>query len=247
MEGHPSVALPSTGALANIPVAGVTRAADPALARREIVDIDNCNNCHEVLALHGSNRADNVQLCATCHNPDATDINRRVGFTWAAPSPLDGKGEESIDMRYMIHSIHAAQNVVYGFGNNAHDYREATYPQPLNNCDTCHLPGTYFPVAATGRSVTLNTGVDIADWRDDVAITPTAAACWSCHQAAPEFIAIPTRAHIEQNGGYVPSPTDVTVTKEMLEAKTSSAYIEACQVCHGSGGVADVEVMHGLK
>jgi OmcA/MtrC family decaheme c-type cytochrome len=244
-EGRPSVALPSTGALTSIPVAGVTIAAGPA--RREIVAIDSCLNCHEVLALHGSNRADNVQLCATCHNPDATDINRRVGFTWAAPSPLDGKGEESIDMRYMIHSIHAAQNVVYGFGNTAHDYRHATYPQPLNNCDTCHLPGTYFPLSPTARSVTINTGVDVADWRDDVAITPTAAACWSCHQAAPEFIAIPTKAHIEQNGGYIPAPTDASVTKEMLEAKTSSAYIEACQICHGPGGVADVEVMHGLK
>jgi OmcA/MtrC family decaheme c-type cytochrome len=244
MEGRPSVAVPSTGNLTNIPVQGTSAFAGPA--RREIVSIDSCNNCHEVLTLHGANRTDHIQLCATCHNPDATDIRRRVGFTWADPSPLDGKGEEPVDFKYMVHAIHAAQNVAYGFGNTPHDYRHVTYPQDLNNCNACHLPGTYYPLSQTARSVTINTGADRADWRDDVAITPTAAACWSCHQAAPDFIATPTRAHIQQNGGYIPSPTDTTVTKEMLEAKTSSAYIEACQVCHGPGSVADVAVAHGL-
>jgi OmcA/MtrC family decaheme c-type cytochrome len=245
MQGRPSVALPSSGVLTNIPAKSASAAS--GVARREIVAIDNCNSCHEVLSLHGANRTDNIQVCAVCHNPDATDINRRVDISWDTPSPLDGKGEESIDMRYMVHAIHAAQNVVYGFGNTPHDYRHITYPQALNNCDTCHLPGTYYPVSGTARSVTINTGLDPADWRDDVAITPTAAACWSCHQAAPDFIATPTRAHIMQNGGYIPAPTDATVTKEMIEAKNSAAYIEACVVCHGPGQVADVEVAHGLQ
>jgi hypothetical protein len=102
-------------------------------------------------------------------------------------------------------------------------------------------------VPVSARSVTINTGVDRADWRDDVAMTPNAAACWSCHQAAPDFIAIPTRAHIEQNGGYIPSPTDPSVDKEMIEARNNSAYIEACTLCHGPGGTADVEVAHGLS
>jgi OmcA/MtrC family decaheme c-type cytochrome len=253
LEGRPSVVVPSTGAPANIPVEGAT--AFFGTPRRDIVSIDSCNNCHETLALHGNNRADNIQLCATCHNPDATDVRRRartvdgavVPFTWDDPSPLDGKGEESIDMRYMIHALHAGQNVVYGFNNIPHDYRNVTYPQAINNCVACHKPDTYYPVPVSARSVTINTGVDRADWRDDVALTPNAAACWSCHQAAPAFIAIPTRAHIEQNGGYIPSPTDVSVTKEMIEARNNSAYIEACTICHGPGGSADVGVAHGLR
>ncbi|MFU8821330.1 MAG: OmcA/MtrC family decaheme c-type cytochrome [Gammaproteobacteria bacterium] len=253
LEGRPSVAVPSTGALTNIPVKGAT--AYFGTPRREIVSIDSCLNCHESLALHGNNRADNVQLCVVCHNPDATDVRRRartvdnvvVPYTWDDPSPLDGKGEESIDMRYMIHALHAAQNVVFGFGNTAHDYRDITYPQAINNCGACHKPGTYFPVPVSARSVTINTGANRADWRDDVAMTPNAAACWSCHQAAPDFIAIPTRAHIEQNGGYIPSPTDASVNKEVIEARSNSAYIEACTLCHGPGGTADVEVAHGLK
>lgn len=253
LEGHPSVAVPSTGALTNIPVQGAT--AFFGTERRTIVSIDSCNDCHESLVLHGSNRADNVQLCVVCHNPDATDVRRRartvgadvVPYTWDDPSPLDGKGEESIDMRYMIHALHSAQNVVYGFNNTPHDYRDVTYPQAINNCTACHEQGTYYPAPATARSVTVNTGADRSDWRDDVALTPNAAACWGCHQAAPDFIAIPTRAHIEQNGGYIPSPTDASVTKEMIEARNNSAYIEACTICHGPGGSADVEVAHGLK
>lgn len=247
LEGHPVVEAPSTGALTSIPVEGVVFFAGPA--RREIVSIDKCNDCHESLSLHGANRADNIQLCATCHNPDATDVRRRAGagFDWTTPSPLDGKGEESVDMRYMIHAIHAAQNVVYGFGNRSHDYRDITYPQGVGNCNACHLEGTYYPAAPQGRSVTINTGPDRSDWRDDVAITPTAAACWSCHQGAPEQIANLTRLHIMQTGGYLPTATDASVTKADLEAQAVSTYLETCGICHGPGGIADVEAMHGLR
>jgi OmcA/MtrC family decaheme c-type cytochrome len=248
LEGRPRVALASTGAIASIPVEGVTTFA--GAARRAVVSIDSCNACHEQLAFHGANRADDINNCVTCHNPDATDIRRRneAGVSWASPSMLDGKGEDSIDMRYMIHALHAAQNVLYGFGGTAHDYRDITYPQRLSNCLACHAQGTYYPVPVTQRrSVTINTGVDRSDWRDDIALTPNAAACWSCHQAAPDFIAIPTRAHIEQNGGYIPGPTNDLVLKEVIEARNNSAYLEACVICHGPGGTADVEVAHGLR
>ena len=247
LEGHPIVAVPSTGALTSIPVAGAVFFAGPP--RREIVSLESCNACHESLSLHGANRADNIQLCATCHNPDATDIRRRTGagFDWTTPSPLDGKGEESVDMRYMIHAIHAAQNVVYGFGNRSHDYRDITYPQDVANCKACHVEGTYYPTATQGRSVTINTGSDRSDWRDDVAITPTAAACWSCHQGAPPRIADLTRLHIMQTGGYLPAATDDSVTKADLESQAVSTYLETCGICHGPGGIADVETMHGLR
>jgi OmcA/MtrC family decaheme c-type cytochrome len=216
------------------------------------VDIAKCDNCHEYLSLHGSNRNDNEQLCAVCHNPDATDIRRRsgAGLSWANPSPLDGKGEDGIHLKYMVHAIHAESIVLYGFGNTAHDYREITYPQAINNCDSCHLDGTWYPPGETARSTTVGTGADLADWRDDEAITATAAACWACHQAAPSFIATPTRAHIEQNGGVIvdgdPAPP-ATFTKEDIEAKSNSAVIEACTLCHGEGGVADVAEAHGLN
>jgi OmcA/MtrC family decaheme c-type cytochrome len=247
LEGHPVVALPSTGELSRIPVEGAVSFA--GAPRREIVSIEKCNACHEALAFHGDNRVDNIQLCAICHNPDATDVRRRegAGFSWATPSPLDGKGEESVDMRFMIHAIHARQNVVYGFGNRSHDYRDITYPQGIANCDACHLEGTYYTPGPQARSVTINTGADRSDWRDDVAITPTAAACWSCHQAAPPSIANITRLHILQHGGYLPSALDDSVTKETLESQSVSSFIENCGVCHGPNEIVSIESSHGLR
>ncbi len=38
--------------------------------RREIVDVQRCNDCHQKLSFHGDNRNDNTDLCATCHNPE---------------------------------------------------------------------------------------------------------------------------------------------------------------------------------
>jgi hypothetical protein len=70
-----------------------------------------------------------------------------VPYTWDDPSPLDGKGEESIDMRYMIHALHAAQNVVYGFGNTPHDYRDITYPQAIEQLRCMPQAGHLFPGA----------------------------------------------------------------------------------------------------
>ncbi|MEW6488484.1 MAG: OmcA/MtrC family decaheme c-type cytochrome, partial [Thermodesulfobacteriota bacterium] len=44
------------------------------VARRLIVDIDRCNQCHEWFGFHGSqSRNDNPDYCAACHNPELTN------------------------------------------------------------------------------------------------------------------------------------------------------------------------------
>ncbi len=66
----------------------------------------------------------------TCHNTGSRD-------------PETG---ESIDMAYMIHSIHAsafrdAQDepyIIIGRGGSVHDYSEVTYPQNVRECENCH-------------------------------------------------------------------------------------------------------------
>ena len=50
---------------------------DDGTPRYQVVDINKCNNCHGKLALHGQNRTDNIDLCVTCHNGNATDIAAR--------------------------------------------------------------------------------------------------------------------------------------------------------------------------
>jgi OmcA/MtrC family decaheme c-type cytochrome len=75
-------------------------------ARRKVVDIVKCNDCHKNLTIHGSNRTGNTELCSTCHNPNATDVNQRGVVTTACDENL-GPIETSIDLKRMIHQIHS--------------------------------------------------------------------------------------------------------------------------------------------
>ena len=203
--------------------------------RRSVVAIEKCNDCHKTLALHGDNRVGNTELCSTCHNPNATDINRRAGDCATAL----GTVEESIDLKRMVHRIHAGNVGLCGFGNRPHDYNGVVYPGRLNNCEGCHLPGTYYPVDPTGvLATTIRTGPEIgpADRStlvDDVAISPNSSVCSSCHTSAL------AKNHMTQNGG------DFQAGKDDTGAMISPSN-ETCQLCHGPGASADVGELHGV-
>ncbi|MGB5581315.1 MAG: OmcA/MtrC family decaheme c-type cytochrome, partial [Woeseia sp.] len=73
LEGRGAIDI--DGSLDNLPVSSATLTfaitdASPT-ARRKIVDIAKCNDCHKNLALHGDNRSGNTEVCSTCHNPNA--------------------------------------------------------------------------------------------------------------------------------------------------------------------------------
>lgn len=142
------------------------------MARREVAAIQNCNVCHDMLALHGGQRK-NVEDCILCHNPTATDAARR---------PADQMPARSVNFKFMIHRIHAGAELtrdftVYGFGGSAHNYNDLHYPGNLANCDKCHvsdsqqlpLPHTAAPVV-TPREFYSPLG-------------PAAAACLGCHDS----------------------------------------------------------------
>ena len=93
------------------------------LFTRNIVDNDTCNACHDVLEFHGGPRTD-VPYCVTCHNP----------------SSIDGDTGNTVDMKAMIHNIHAGRDgyVVVGFRGSVHDYSNIEFTQDERNCQTCH-------------------------------------------------------------------------------------------------------------
>ncbi|MCG8370157.1 MAG: OmcA/MtrC family decaheme c-type cytochrome, partial [Proteobacteria bacterium] len=196
LEGRPQVDLGN--GLESLSVVGASLAFaidDPsAVPRRQVVAIEKCNDCHETLALHGDNRVGNTELCATCHNPNSTDVNRRV-----AASECDtelGLEDVSIDLKRMVHRIHAGNVGVCGYRNSAHDYTDVVYPGRLNNCEGCHLEGTYFPVdPGEVLATSVDAGADRSTLLDDVAISPNTAVCSSCHT---DDLA---RNHMIQNGG----------------------------------------------
>jgi OmcA/MtrC family decaheme c-type cytochrome len=193
LEGHPEGDLFGDGNYVRIPVRDVwatvnVERRETVMARRQVIDIAKCNACHDSsgagLSLHGDNRSSEMQVCTLCHNPDATDISRRPADPADA---IDGKREESIDMKRLIHGIHAGADresglVVYGFGGTAHDFSTVEFIGNLRNCLTCHLPGTYGVAnAAETLASTIDTGADLADPLDDLNISPITSACSSCH------------------------------------------------------------------
>jgi OmcA/MtrC family decaheme c-type cytochrome len=113
---------------------------------RDIAATDNCNKCHNGFkpetttnaapAFHGGSRIE-APFCNVCHNPER--INQ------AANSAT------------FVHRIHRGQFIRPA--NRFHGL-EATYPQDIRNCDTCHGGSAQGAQAQTA---------------------PTRAACGSCH------------------------------------------------------------------
>jgi len=253
-EGHPAGDLDGDGVYSDrIPVTNVFKIAavtGTASPRRTVVNITRCDACHKVLSLHGNNRTDEPQVCVICHNPAATDINRRKGATMVASvscaqglvSTIDGRCEQTIDFKRMVHMIHASELqpadapfVIYGFGNNPIDFAEVTYPAgaKISQCESCHEPDTYYPVDPTlVQATTTDTGPSITSQTDDTGITPNTAACSGCHTDSAAAL------HMTQNGGSfsAPKPAGGIVTSPL----------ETCGVCHGPGQLADVKLMHKI-
>jgi OmcA/MtrC family decaheme c-type cytochrome len=182
--------------------------------------------------LHGDNRSGNTEVCSTCHNPNATDINRRVaGSECEAELGLD---DAPIDMKRMVHQIHAGNIGVCGYRNTAHPYFDVVYPGRLNNCEGCHLAGTYYPVdPGSVLATTIDAGADRSILGDDVAISPNTSVCSSCHTSDL------ASNHMMQNGGDFMAGKDET-------GALDSAGVETCQLCHGPGATADVAEAHGV-
>ncbi len=233
IEGHPVVdgeRVPLTNVVSFYSIDEADGSAKP---RRQIVALENCNRCHGSLSLHGSNRSDEIDSCVSCHNPRNTDIARRGT---ANPPPTDGKDEESVDFKTMIHGIHAGRFrqqplQIVGFGGTVHTF-DAAFPAELNNCLNCHQDSSYsLPMADTVLATSNDTGADVQDPSDDTVTTRTAAVCASCHDRST------AQSHMEANGG------NFSTTQAAIDAGT---VIEQCDLCHGEGRTYPVSELHGL-
>jgi OmcA/MtrC family decaheme c-type cytochrome len=250
LEGRAVLALPNlTGSGTTDTSLGVQGSSltfaitDPSpTPRGAIVDIAKCDVCHNVLTLHGQNRTNDIQLCASCHNPNATDA---VVHTAAAGACAVGTPDNPIDLKVMIHKIHASGDpyaygttgvTICGFGGNAATFK-VRYPSSnnasLGNCRACHNSGTYYPVNPNSIQGTTIHANDRTTLTDDVVISPNAAVCSSCHTSTDAM------NHMMQNGA------------NFAATKTASGVLnpgatETCDICHRSGAIADVAIVHKL-
>ncbi len=120
---------------------------------RDIVRVENCNNCHNPLRLHGGFRRD-TRLCVLCHNPQNVD-------------PETGN---TVDFKVMVHKIHRGAELpsvqagkpyqIIGFNDTVFDFSTVEFPQDIRNCTKCHRGGTQ---------------------SDNYMSEPSRAACGSCH------------------------------------------------------------------
>ncbi len=221
--------------------------AGNVVTRRAVVDFAKCAVCHDTLSLHGGNRTNEPGVCVVCHNPNATDAAQRPAAAGALTGGVDGKLEESINFRTMIHAIHAGEAAnggfretgvtIYGYGGRAVSFADVVFPGNLANCAACHtatsyqLGGQWVSTWASGLlTTTTSTGAIPDDAADDLKTTSTAAVCASCHDNAT------AQYHMTLNGGAFNQTLAV-----------ASTQIETCSVCHGAGRVYDVKVVHGVK
>ncbi|HJV62250.1 MAG TPA: OmcA/MtrC family decaheme c-type cytochrome [Albitalea sp.] len=254
MEGHPAGDVTTAGSFTDR-LAAKTVFKDVAVtgsvvARRTVVDVAKCNVCHDVLSLHGNNRTNEIGACVVCHNGNATDAGRRPATAGVLTGGVDGKKEESIDFKRMIHGIHAGQAskggfrnkglVVYGFGGSVNDFSDIVFPGQLKDCTTCHTSDSYkltslwlTPAINGVLGSTVDSGASATDSSDNLRISPTAAVCSSCHDGDV------AKAHMQDasTGGSF-SATQATL---------KTTVVENCTFCHGDGRAFDVKTVHGVK
>lgn len=139
-QGGLSVPAPNVSKLISGPLpagfplnAGSTTTGPANTPRRTIVANAKCLDCHGAMgvfttkAFHAGQRND-PQTCEFCHN------GQRVNSGWG------------VNMKDFVHAIHGAAKRVNKFSwesSGGATYWKTTYPGVLNNCEACHIPGTY--------------------------------------------------------------------------------------------------------
>jgi OmcA/MtrC family decaheme c-type cytochrome len=189
--------------------------------RRTVIELGRCNDCHEFVTFHGSNRNDSIESCQVCHNADAA----RAGDPSAGP----------MDMKHFVHRLHAVDDI--------------RYPQRVSNCLGCHTDDGFYPTpAGTGvRATSLNQGPDPLDPTDNKRVTPNSAACGVCH-STPDAQA---HMVANGGSFDACQELDGTVRQRVDACgpagdKSGALVVESCLVCHGPGRSADTALEHGL-
>ncbi len=183
----------------------VTITGTTPATRTAIVDFaTKCATCHGTLTVHGENRTlamvdakgnpgsqTDINLCASCHNPNATDIlditkSAQTSGACALSSSPVGAADHAIDFKTMIHAIHASgdpyayntTSPIYGtYGNGAGGAASGT--GGLTICSS-HAPGGGETFQVLIRPSSDENGV------------PSLANCEACHLSGTEYPVDPT-------------------------------------------------------
>jgi OmcA/MtrC family decaheme c-type cytochrome len=209
----------------------------PVQARRTVVALANCNNCHYQLELHGGLR-NNTAYCVICHNPSNTDFTTRPTATVTAQRSLPN---QAINLPLLAHKIHTGLNleanfnqdyIVVGHGGSISDFGAAFASVPAS------IP---------------NTGVRFPSMGPSGAVQDT-AKCYMCHVNGSEAVLpIGKNPVVNPQGPLNPEPATTAActachldTNSLAHAvsNTDSKFGESCDVCHGTGAAFDATQVH---
>jgi OmcA/MtrC family decaheme c-type cytochrome len=196
----------------------------PVASRRAVVALNNCNQCHVALSVHGTLR-NNTEYCVLCHNPSNTDASVRASATVAADKAAPPLG---INFNLLVHRIHYGINmqvanrsyVVVGFGGSHNDFSGTLFPAlaptgaatDTRNCSLCHVNGS------EQNDLTLAGINPVTDPQGPLnPVQPFTSACTGCH-------------------------LDLAAASHALSNTTQLG--EACSVCHASGAAYAVNQVH---
>ncbi len=196
----------------------------PIAARRTVIALSNCNQCHINLSLHGTLR-NNTEYCVFCHNPMDTDAATRATATVAADKAAPPQG---INFNLLVHRIHYGINmqafnrtyVVVGFGGSHNDFSSTLFPAlsptgsatDTENCSLCHVN------SSEQNDLTLTGLLQVTDPQGPInPVGPFTSACTGCH------VDLPSASHALSN---------------------TTVLGEACAVCHASGAIEAVDQVH---
>jgi OmcA/MtrC family decaheme c-type cytochrome len=131
----------------------------PMAARRVVVSLANCSNCHQNLGIvHGGSRG-NTQECVICHNPTLTDSTSKDTVSFAS----------------QIHSIHRGSNLTNPYILGTTNFQSVLFPGDLRDCNTCHV-GASYQVDNVGAVASIATPGEFT-----ATTPPITAACQGCH------------------------------------------------------------------
>ncbi len=218
----------------------------PAIASRDVVSTENCNQCHVSLQAHGGLRRE-AKLCLLCHTAGAEDKN--------VATAADGTPGVSIDFRVMIHKLHNANHLpsvngvatnedgtrnydatpapyeVVGFMNSVNDFSFVRFPVWPNL--TSNVPKDYgYSALTSGQKA------------QEDAIRAGATTCLKCHgdpdgsgelQAPAQgdlYKSQPGRASCGSCHDDIDWNRPYAANQDIMPANPSSS----CNVCHATEG-----------
>jgi len=251
VAGYPYSATTYQGGLA-VPAPNVWMPAAGQAVRRSIVAQANCETCHKNLGVftnsvfHDGQR-NNAPSCTFCHNTLGVD---------------DGWG---YNIKEVVHSLHASSKRTTPFTWQAsHQYWNLTYPALLNNCEACHLPGTY-DLSANAAAVPnlLWTTIATGTFTGSTLATPTSA-----YSATTTYLSPAVTSGVNYGSGFsvntgvaaknVNVNTSLPVAQQTVVSQAVGATVEAdpttlvnspiasaCYACHDTKTAAAHMINNG--